>query len=300
MRDVSFKSTTLRVARARALLTVSPATVDIIRRAEVPKGNPLEVAKVAAVIAAKKTTEWIPYCHNIPIEHVTVEFELTDTLITVDVAVTSVAKTGVEMEALTAATAAVLNLYDMLKMLDEEMEISSIRLIDKKGGKSDLAVVQGWRGAVLTASDRASAGTYEDISGNILEDGLLLHGATEVLRSIVADDVEPIRDQTRHWINEGVDIVVVTGGTGIGPRDVTPEALSPLVDKQLPGIAQALAHYSQDRIRTAMFSRAVAGLAGQTLLLAVPGAPSACKDALAALFPAILHVVRMVGGGQHE
>ncbi len=300
MRDVSFKSTSLRVARARAVLTASPATICIIRRGEVPKGDPLVVAKVAAVMAAKKTTEWIPFCHNIPIEHVTVDFEMTDKLITVDVAVTSVAKTGVEMEALTAAAAAVLNLYDMLKMLDEEMEIGSITLLEKTGGKSDLPVIRDWRGAVLTASDRAAAGTYKDRSGDVLESGLMQHGATNILRSIVPDRVELIQDQVRHWIQDEVDIVVVTGGTGIGPRDVTPEALCPLIDKLLPGIAQTLAHYSQDRKRTAMFSRAVAGLAGQTLILAVPGSPCACEDVLDALFPAVLHVVEMVRGGQHQ
>jgi len=300
MRDVSFKSTTLRTARARALLTAAPSTIDIIRRGEVPKGDPLTVAKVAAVMAAKKTTDWIPYCHNIPIEHVTVDFEITDTLITVDVSVTSIAKTGVEMEALTAAAAAVLNLYDMLKMLDEEMEIGSITLLEKKGGKSDLAVIQGWRGAVLTASDRASSSVYEDISGAVLESGLLQHGAVSVVRAVVPDVEQAIHDQVKQWVTDGVDLIMVTGGTGIGPRDVTPEAIATLIDKPLPGITQTLAHYGQDRKRTAMFSRAVAGLSEQTLILAVPGSPSACEDALNALFPAVLHVIGMVRGGQHE
>jgi cyclic pyranopterin phosphate synthase len=153
MRDITFKSTTLRTAVATAELKVSLATVDILRRGEVPKGDPLLVAKVAAVMAAKKTTEWIPYCHNIPIEHVDVAFEVTDNLIVVMVKVSSVAKTGVEMEALTAASAAVLTLYDMLKMLDEEMEIGTIRLLEKTVGKSDISTVLGWSGAVLTVSD---------------------------------------------------------------------------------------------------------------------------------------------------
>ena len=124
MRDVSFKSTTRRSAIAQAILTADPGTIAAIREGRVPKGDPLTVAKVAAVMAAKRTV-------------VDVRFELGDDRVTVDVEVVSIAKTGVEMEALTAAAAAALNLYDMLKMIDESMQILSISLLEKRGGKSD-------------------------------------------------------------------------------------------------------------------------------------------------------------------
>lgn len=102
-----------------------------------PKGDPFSVAKVAAVMAAKNTPQIIPYCHPLPIEHVKVDFELTDEAIDVTTSVRTSGKTGVEMEALTAASIALLTLYDMLKQLDMGMVIEQVRLLEKRGGKSD-------------------------------------------------------------------------------------------------------------------------------------------------------------------
>ncbi len=300
MRDVSFKTTTLRTAKARAELTACAATVAAIRQGKVPKGDPLPIAKAAAVIAAKKTTDWIPYCHNIPIEFVGVDFDLQEDRIIVDVCVKTVAKTGVEMEAMTAAAAAVLTLYDMLKMLDEEMEIVTIKLLDKKGGKSDFTVSGGWSAGVLTVSDRAAAGEYIDVSGEILERGLLGLEAAQVSRNLVPDEPDAIRATVQQWIEEGLDIILVTGGTGIGPRDITPEVISPLLSIELPGVVESLRSYGQDRMKTAMFSRSVAGVVGSSVIVALPGSPGACEDALAAIFPALLHAKAMLAGGAHS
>jgi cyclic pyranopterin phosphate synthase len=137
MWDVSDKEPTVRVAIARAVLTVQPSTMEAIRSGTVPKGDPLPVAKVAAVLAAKNTPQIIPYCHPLPVESVKVDFELDDVQIIVTTQVKTSAKTGVEMEALTAAATAALTLYDMLKQLDMGMVIESIRLLEKTGGKSD-------------------------------------------------------------------------------------------------------------------------------------------------------------------
>ena len=117
-------------------MTASATTIQAIRDGQIPKGDPLPIAKASAVIAAKKTTDWIPYCHNIPIEFVGVDFDLQADRIVVDVCVKTVAKTGVEMEAMTAATAAVLTLYDMLKAVDRAMTIEDVRLLSKSGGRS--------------------------------------------------------------------------------------------------------------------------------------------------------------------
>lgn len=299
MRDVSFKTTTLRTAKARAELTACAATIQAIRDGTIPKGDPLPIAKASAVIAAKKTTDWIPYCHNIPIEFVGVDFDLQSDRIVVDVCVKTVAKTGVEMEAMTAAAAAVLTLYDMLKMLDEDMEIVTIKLLEKKGGKSDFVASGGWSAGVLTVSDRASAGEYEDRSGQILNEGLQGMDASIVTRQVVPDDPEVIRAVVQAWIEKKLDVILVTGGTGIGPRDVTPEAITPLLSIELPGVVEALRSYGQDRIKTAMFSRSVAGVAGSSVIVALPGSPGACEDALSAIFPALLHAKGMLAGGSH-
>ncbi len=147
-------------------------------------------------------------------------------------------------------------------------------------------------------SDRVANGVYEDQSGEILLEGMRAHGALQVEKHIVPDEIEAIRTALKAFLNN-VDIVLVTGGTGIGPRDVTPEAVKPLLDRELPGVAEALRRYSQDRMPLAMFSRSVAGVSGSTVIVALPGSPGACTDAIHALFPALLHGKEMLRGGGH-
>lgn len=298
MRDITSKFTTLRTARAEATLTAQPSTLAAVREGQVPKGDPLPVAKVAAVLAAKKTTEWIPYCHNIPIEGVSARFDLGEDRIVVTVEVSTIAKTGVEMEALTAASAAVLTLYDMLKMLDDEMEIVGVRLLEKRGGKSDLALPTGWTALVVVASDRAARGQYEDLAGPLLVEGLTLLGARSVTREVVPDEPAQIRKAVQVGVEGRLDVVLVTGGTGVGPRDRTPEAIAELIERRLPGVEETLRRYGQDRFPTAMLSRSVAGVIRRTVVLAIPGSPSACRDALSALFPALLHAVDLLSGAE--
>lgn len=139
MWDVSDKAPTVRIATARSFLRLAPETVAAIRGGTVPKGDPLPVAKVAAVQAAKNTPDIIPYCHPLGLEHVGVVFDLSDEGIETTTTVKTSGKTGVEMEALTAAGVAALTLYDMLKQLDMAMTIERIELVEKRGGKSDFA-----------------------------------------------------------------------------------------------------------------------------------------------------------------
>lgn len=300
MRDVSPKNTTRRTALARAELMAKEDTIARLKAGDTPKGDPIPVAKVAAIQATKKTTEWIPYCHNIPIEHVQVEFLFLDDRIAVEVYVISIARTGAEMEAMTGAAAAVLTLYDMLKMIDEEMSISSIALIHKTGGKSDLPSLLGWPARVIVMSDRASQGEYEDESGELLRTGLKAHGADPIDKIILPDEPTALIQAIQEAVSDGASIVVVTGGTGVGPRDTTSQTLEPLLEKLLPGVVAAFLNYSQERFPTAMLSRPVAGIIGHTVVLAVPGSPSACRDAIACLMPSLLHVHEMIAGEGHK
>ena len=136
MWDVSGKANTVRTATAQAILRAKPETIKAIREGTTPKGDPLPVAKVAGIQAAKNTPSIIPYCHPLPLTHVGVEFELAVHTITVTATTKTDYKTGVEMEALAAASVAALTLYDMLKQIDIGMSIESVRLLQKKGGKS--------------------------------------------------------------------------------------------------------------------------------------------------------------------
>jgi cyclic pyranopterin phosphate synthase len=143
MRDVSDKAVTRRTAIARGVLRAAPETIRAIRENRLPKADPLPVARVAAVQAAKNTSQIIPYCHPLPIENVAVEFGVGEDRIEITVSVTAHYKTGVEMEALTAVSVAALTLYDMAKALDPGMAIEQVVLIEKTGGKSDFARVGG-------------------------------------------------------------------------------------------------------------------------------------------------------------
>lgn len=299
MRDVSFKNTTRRSATARAELFAAGETLERVAAGDTPKGDPIPVAKVAAIQATKKTTEWIPYCHNIPIEHVDVRFEFLDDRIAVDVYVVSIAKTGVEMEAITAAAAAVITLYDMLKMIDETMVIGSIRLLDKTGGKSDLPLLGGWTASVIVLSDRASRGEYDDRSGPLLKFGLEAHGAADVNLVVLPDDADGLRQAVHSAVRQERALLIVCGGTGLGPHDITFDTLTPVLERTLPGVVDAFMQYSQARVPTAMLARPLAGLIENTLVLAIPGSPGAAQDALHALLPSLLHFRSILAGEGH-
>src|SRR2546430_6915131 len=136
MVDVSQKVVTTRTATARGFVKMKPRVVSAVRRLKNPKGNPLEVGRIAGIAAAKRTAEWIPLCHSLPLTHIDVTARLCQNGVEVHSTVTTAAQTGVEMEALVAVTAAALTVYDMCKALDKGMEITDIVLVEKTGGKS--------------------------------------------------------------------------------------------------------------------------------------------------------------------
>lgn len=137
MRDISEKKVTQRTATAKAIVRASTSTIDMVRQNKIPKGDPLPVAKIASIYAAKNTGQLIPYCHPLPIDFADCTFSIEKNSIEIITEVKATYKTGVEMEALTAASVAALTIYDMLKMVDTSIEIESISLLKKTGGKSD-------------------------------------------------------------------------------------------------------------------------------------------------------------------
>jgi cyclic pyranopterin monophosphate synthase len=136
MVNVTSKDVTERTALARGFVRMSPAVLRALRQQRLPKGNPLEIARIAGIAAAKRTSEWIPLCHPLPLTHIDVTARLCKNGVEIASRVTATARTGVEMEALVAVSAAALTVYDMCKALDKGMEISDIVLVEKIGGKS--------------------------------------------------------------------------------------------------------------------------------------------------------------------
>jgi len=136
MVDVTDKSITTRTAKARALVVMSRKTLQLIKSDEIAKGNPLEIARVSGILAAKNTAQLIPLCHPLALTHVDVRCELTEKGIELEASATAEGKTGVEMEALTAVTVAALTIYDMCKAVDRAISITDVYVAEKKGGRS--------------------------------------------------------------------------------------------------------------------------------------------------------------------
>jgi molybdenum cofactor biosynthesis protein MoaC len=297
MADVSAKITTLRTATAKAVLHADPDTIRAVVEGRVPKGDPLPVAKVAAIQAAKETPRAIPYCHPLPIDWIGVEFDVREREIEARVSVRVIHKTGVEMEALHGATVAVLTIYDMLKMLDEKMWIDGVELLSKKGGKSDFARGDGMRAAVITLSDRGQA---QDRSGPVIVERLEAAGVGVTALETIADEPAQLETLIHQFADEQkLDLILTTGGTGIAPRDTTPETTRKLLDREIVGIAEAMRAYSQARLPAAMLSRGVAGLRGTTLIVTLPGSIGGVSDAMDALLPGLLHAIEIARSGDH-
>jgi molybdenum cofactor synthesis domain-containing protein len=157
----------------------------------------------------------------------------------------------------------------------------------------------GTRAAVVTASNRSSRGEREDTSGHLLADRLRELGCAVGDVTVVPDDVPAIQAAIRTALAGGADLVITTGGTGLTPTDVTPEATRPLLDREVPGIADAIRLASRDRVPTSVLSRGLAGTVGAALVVNLPGSPGGVKDGIAVLAPILGHVLSQLRGGDH-
>lgn len=155
------------------------------------------------------------------------------------------------------------------------------------------------RARVITVSDRSHGGLRHDESGPLLSSLLLELGFAEADVVVVPDEITEIESALREAINEHVDLVATTGGTGFAPRDVTPEATSRVLDRQAPGLAEALRQFNRDKVPTTILSRAVAGVAGGSIVVNLPGSPSGVRDGVAVLRPVIGHAIVQLRGGDH-
>jgi molybdenum cofactor synthesis domain-containing protein len=154
------------------------------------------------------------------------------------------------------------------------------------------------RVTIIVASNRAAAGIYEDTSGPILVDGLTTLGH-QVDGPVVVPDGEPVGDAIKQAIANGADVVITSGGTGISPTDRTPQITKTLIEYEIPGIAEALRGYGATKVPSAVLSRGIAGVAGRTLIVNLPGSTGGAKDGLAVLGPILNHAVDQLKGGDH-
>lgn len=302
MVDITHKTNTLRIATAQAIVQVSkPETVEAIQNRTVPKGDVFEMAKAAGFLAVKKTPDLLPDCHPIPVEYTGVQYRIEDLTIVIELTVKTIYKTGVEVEAMHGASVVALTMYDMLKPIDKGVEIRNIRLLEKKGGKSDRkSAPEGLKTAVVVCSDSIANGIGEERSGKKIIEKLKAFKLEVSDYSIIADDKAFIQNKLHSLQGAGYNMVLVTGGTGLSPRDVTPEAVSELLDREIPGIAETARQYGQERVPTSMLSRSVAGFIGEMLVITMPGSTGGVTEYINALFPHVLHVFNVLEGKKHD
>ena len=296
--DVSNKFETIRTAKAEGKIFLSPESIKMIKEGRVPKGDVLSASQMAGIFGAKRTADILPFCHNIMIDHVLVETELHEDGVYVTAQVKCIGRTGVEMEALTAVSAALLNVYDMLKAFDKNMRISDIRLVEKRGGKSDYEEdLTGLRCAVITLSDTCYKGEAEDRSGKVAIDIIEDEFGGEVVHyKILPDEKEMIVEEFLS-LKDKVDIIFTTGGTGFSKRDVTPEATKEVIEKEMVGFGEAMRIVGIRFTPKSLLSRATAGIIGEsTLIINLPGSTGGVRDNLRMLSPLLKHAIRMARG----
>jgi molybdenum cofactor biosynthesis protein MoaC len=304
MVNITHKNNTLRKAIAQAVVKVSSFdTIKAVKEKKVPKGDVFEMAKTAGLFAAKRTSDMIPDCHPLPVEYTNITYKIEQLEIYINVEVHSIYKTGVEVEAMHAASVVALTMYDMLKPIDKEISIEKIKLVEKKGGKTDYRKVveeNQISATVIVCSDSISAGEKQDKAGKVIMEKLKNYQVAIEDYQVIPDEKEKIQKLVKEKCEQKVNLLIFTGGTGLSPRDVTPQAIQPLLERPIPGIEEAIRAYGQNRTPYSMLSRSVSGLIGNTLVLALPGSTKGAEESMDAVFPAIMHIFRVMRAFQHD
>jgi molybdenum cofactor biosynthesis protein MoaC len=303
MNNITNKVSSLRQATATAIVKVSKQeTIEAIQQRKVPKGDVFEFSRAAGLLAIKKTSDVIPDCHPLPVEYAAISHVIEGLNIIVTVEVHTIYKTGVEVEAMHGASVTALTMYDMLKPIDKEIEISTIKLVNKKGGKTDFKdnLIKNFLCAVIVCSDSIAAGDKEDRAGKVILNKLKQYNLNAGLYKIIPDEVDAIQSTVKQLVSEKYNLVLFTGGTGLSPRDVTPEAITPLLDRAVPGIMEAARQYGQQRTPYAMLSRGIAGFVENTLVITLPGSTKGTEESMDALFPYIFHIFKVAEGMRHD
>lgn len=297
MVDVGDKSVTRRTATAEGRFVTTPEVIALVRADGLPKADVLATARIAGIAGAKRTSDLIPLCHQLALSSVTVEFELGDDSIRIVATAKTTGQTGVEMEALTAVAIAGLTLHDMVKAVDPAAALTDIHVVEKTGGKSRRAARTG-TAAVVVASTAGTAGTREDTTGPVIAAWLEARGYRVDAVTVVAD--ADVTAELSRVVASAPSVVITTGGTGMSPTDRTPEATRALLDRELPGVAEAIRARGLAQTPTSALSRGLAGAAGETVVVNLPGSTGGVRDGLAVLDGLLEHLVAQIaGGGAH-
>jgi len=298
--DVSDKIETLREAKAYGFIELSKETIEKIKSNELPKGNLIEATKLTALYGAKNTQQILPFCHPISIDFVEGELYIKEDGIEVFATVRGIARTGYEMEALNAVSTMLLNIYDMCKGLDKNIVIKEIKLISKKGGKSDyFEDLSGEKAAVIVLSDRAYKKEYEDKSGKVAIDILKSLNAEVVHYEVIPDDKDMLVDRLKSLQNKA-NVIITSGSTGFSKRDIAPEATKEVIIKEMVGFEEIMRVYGYRKMPKSIMSRAVCGILNEnSVVINLPGSTGGVRDNLNMIGRLIKHALKMARGEGH-
>jgi molybdenum cofactor biosynthesis protein MoaC len=291
MRNVGDKPDSLRRARAAAKLYLPPECVAICRAGRTDKGDLFATARIAGILAAKRTDEILPLCHPLPIQAAELHFRIEDDHVHAEAEVQTLGPTGVEMEALTAVSIALLCLYDMLKPHTEQtrMRLGDCQLLAKTGGKSD------HRRRLANAVPATLLALPGSRAGPSMQEALVAAGFAPVqLRHLDAGESALDAALQQALAARGPGLVITLGG--VDPKGRAVACLRRHLDTELPGLMEAARAHAQRRLPQAMFSQGLAGLAGDGIALTLSGEPDEALRAWTALLPGLVHHFGLIGG----
>lgn len=287
MVNITHKRSSLRTAIAQATVKVShPETIRAIEQDLVPKGNVFEMAKTAGLFAVKRTSDMIPDCHPLPVEFTKVHYEIEGLCIHIQIEVHTIYRTGVEVEAMHGASVIALTMYDMLKPIDKGIEIQNIKLIRKKGGKSDFK-------NKVTASEPITFIQCSDDTYQHLETDQLTAVMTTILSKndlhlqptiYLPENGELIKEHIK--AQQDCPLILITGKT-----EQINHILTPLFDQKIPGIGEVIRQYQNERNPGAFFSDCIGGILNHSLVITLPASSTDLSAALHALFPYVLSII---------
>lgn len=321
MADIRSKRPTARRAVAVGEFYAGADLLAQIVARQLPKGDALLLAEMAGIQGVKLAPSLMPLCHPLPIELVRMRCVpiLERGVVRVYCEVATEARTGVEMEALAGVNSALLTLYDLSKPVQPALSFGAVRLLFKEGGKKGLWLhpdgmaddeTKHYRPqqisqlnhvsvAVITLSDRASSGVYEDLSGPLLVKNLTRLGASSIHTVLLPDDGEQLLNCLQALCQQGTELILCTGGTGLGPRDIAPETLQRLGGRDVPGIAELCRSESRHHTPLAWLSRISAIQLNNSLIITLPGSTRAVQQNFDILAPILAHALAMMAGKGH-
>lgn len=321
MADIRTKRPTARRAVAVGEFYADAELLALIVARQLPKGDALLLAEMAGIQGVKLAPALMPLCHPLPIELVRIRCLpiVERSVVRVYCEVATEARTGVEMEALAGVNSALLTLYDLSKPVQPVLSFGGVRLLFKEGGKKGLWLhpdgmtedenkhyrpqqphrLSSVSCAVITLSDRAAAGTYADKSGPALVKCLQDLGTESIHTEVLPDDADKLLKALQTLCADGIELILCTGGTGLGPRDITPETLQKLGGREIPGLAELCRSEGKHHTPMAWLSRLMAWQYGNCLIIALPGSTRAVQQNFDILAPILAHALAMIAGKDH-